>query len=134
MSKIETKYYAIPNGYFANYFKFLIGRVWKILPMKEEGNKYLKRYMESLQRELIGNMNLVEELKYDGYFITLLNKIEFLINENYDHSICRKEVFECIELVKVIRERHFTNEEITNEEIDNEEITNEGIDNEESVR
>ena len=87
---VKTKYYAIPNEYFANYFQFLVGRVWKILPMSEENNKHLKGYMESLQRELIGNMNLVEDLKYDGYFITLLNKIEFLISEEYNHEVMRK--------------------------------------------
>jgi len=103
---IKTKYYAIPNEYFANYFQFLIGRVWKILPMTEEKDIHLKEYMESLQRELIGNMNLVEELKYDGYFITLLNKIEFLINEKYDHDICRKEVFECINIINKIIKKY----------------------------
>ena len=104
---IETKYYAIPNQYFANYFKFLIGRVWKILPMNEEENIHLKDYMESLQRELIGNMNLVESLKYDGYFITLLNKIEFLINKECEHSVLRKEVFECVDLINKLQSKYF---------------------------
>ena len=72
--------------------------------MTEENNLHLKSYMEGLQRELIGNMNLVESLKYNGYFITLLNKIEFLINCEYDISICRKEVFECVDLVEKIKE------------------------------
>lgn len=103
---IKTKYYAIPNEYFANYFKFLIGRIWKILPMSEEDSVYLKEYMESLQRELIGNMNLVEDLKYDGYFITLLNKIEYLINEQYTHETCRKEVFECISIIEKISNKY----------------------------
>lgn len=103
---IETKYYAIPNAYFGNYFKFLIGRVWKILPMNEENNAYLQDYMEGLQRELIGNMHLVEQLKHDGYFITLLNKIEYLINEDYTHEICRKEVFECVEIVKKLQDKY----------------------------
>lgn len=103
---IKTKYYAIPNPYFANYFKFLIGRVWKILPMSEEDNQYLKQYMEGLQRELIGNMNLVEELKYDGYFITLLNKIEYLINEECTHEICRKEVLESVSILKKLQEKY----------------------------
>ncbi len=103
---IKTKYYAIPNEYFANYFQFLIGKVWKILPMSEEDNKNLKGYMEGLQRELIGNMNLVEDLKCDGYFITLLNKIEYLISEDYSHEVCRKEVFECISIIEKISEKH----------------------------
>lgn len=104
---IETKYCAIPNLYLANYFNMLVGKIWKILPMGEENNKHLKSYMESLQRELIGNMNLVETLKYDSYFVTLLNKIEFMINSDYNHEICRKEVFECIELVKKIKAKYF---------------------------
>lgn len=103
---IKTKYQDIPNQYFANYFNFLIGKVWKILPMSEQGNLYLRDYMESLQRELIGNMNLIEDLKYDGYFITLLNKIEFLINENYSHDVCRKEIFEAIEIIKKISDKY----------------------------
>ena len=103
---VKTKYNEIPNVYFANYFNFLIGRVWKILPMWEEDNKDLQSYMESLQRELIGNMNLVEELKYDGYFITLLNKLEYLINEEYTNDICRKEVFECIDIVEKISKKY----------------------------
>ena len=106
---VRTKYNEIPNEYFANYFKFLIGRVWKILPMSEEDNIHLKVYIEGLQRELIGNMNLVEDLKYDGYFITLLNKIEFLISGEYEHDICRKEVFECVELVKKIQCKYLNN-------------------------
>lgn len=103
---IETKYYSIPNPYFANYFNFLIGRVWKILPMNEEENKHLKDYMESLQRELIGNMNLVEDLKYNGYFITLLNKIEYLINEEYTHEICRKEVLESVSIIQKLQDKY----------------------------
>lgn len=103
---VKTKYYAIPNEYFANYFQFLVGRVWKILPMSEENNKHLKGYMESLQRELIGNMNLVEDLKYDGYFITLLNKIEFLISEEYNHEVMRKEIFECINIIEKISNKY----------------------------
>lgn len=106
MIKTRTKYNEIPNAYFANYFEFLIGRVWKILPMSEEENIHLKGYMESLQRELIGNMNLVEDLKYDGYFITLLNKIEYLINEEYTHEICRKEVLEAVAIVKKLQKRY----------------------------
>lgn len=103
---IKTKYQLIPNEYFANYLQFLVDRVWKILPMSEEDNQHLQGYMESLQRELIGNMNLIDDLKYDGYFITLLNKIEFLISEEYTHETCRKEVFESISIIEKISDRY----------------------------
>lgn len=103
---IRTKYEEIPNQYFSNYLDFLVGRVWKILPMREENNQNLQEYMEGLQRELVGNMNLIEDLKYDGYFITLLNKIEFLINEDYTHEVCRKEVFESISIIEKISTKY----------------------------
>lgn len=103
---IKTKYQFIPNEYFDNYLDFLVGRVWKILPMTEENNSSLQSYMEGLQRELIGNMNLIESLKYDGYFIILLNKIEYLISGDYSHEICRKEVFECVNIIKKLSERY----------------------------
>lgn len=108
----KTKYSEIPDEYFVSYFNFLIGRVWKILPMWEENNEDLKSYMESLQRELIGNINLVKEIKCDSYFITLLSKLEYLINEEYTHEICRKEVFECVDIVKKIAERYGVTKEV----------------------
>lgn len=103
---IKTKYESIPNQYFSNYLEFLVGRVWKILPMREENNQNLQEYMEGLQRELVGNMHLIDDLKYDGYFITLLNKIEFLINEEYTHEVCRKEVFESINIIEKISTKY----------------------------
>lgn len=103
---IKTKYQLLPNEYLNNYLDFLVGRVWKILPMREEENKHLQEYMEGLQRELIGSMNLIDDLKYDGYFITLLNKIEFLINEDYTHDVCRKEVFESIDIIEKLSKKY----------------------------
>jgi len=103
---VKTKYQNIPNEYFGNYFNFLIGRIYKILPLYEEQDQNLVKYLESLQRELIGNLSLVEELKCEGYFILLLNKIEYLINEKYSHEICRKEVFEIISAIEKLRDKY----------------------------
>lgn len=103
---IKTKYQLLPSEYFSNYLDFLVGKVWKILPMREEENQHLQEYMEGLQRELIGSMSLIDDLKYDGYFITLLNKIEFLINEDYSHEVCRKEVFASIDIIKKLSEKY----------------------------
>jgi hypothetical protein len=102
---VKTKYQNIPNEYFGNYFNFLIGRVYKLLPLYEESQDIIKQ-LESLQRELIGNLNLVEDLKCEGYFILLLNKIEYLINEKYTHEILRKEIFECISCIEKLRDKY----------------------------
>lgn len=95
-------YQNMPAKHLQNYYGFLIGKVYKILPMKEQNNQDLSKYLESLQHEVIGNMKLLDDLKYDGYFIALLNKIQFLISSNYTHEECRATVFECIDLVKKI--------------------------------
>lgn len=103
---MQVNYSILPNESMANYYEFLINKVFKTLPMKEECNPDLGKYLESLKREIIGNMTLVNNLKFDGYFIALLNKIQFLISENYDNTVCRKTVFECIDLVKKLQSEY----------------------------
>ena len=100
---MKTDYAMISNDKFCHYLDFLIGKVYKILGIKEsEDNENFKKYTERLLREMIGNFNLIEDLKYDGYFITLMGKINYLSSEKYDNKICREEVFECISLIKKI--------------------------------
>ena len=103
---IETKYECIPNELFENYLKFLIGRIYKILCMQEENNPNLSVYLEGLQRELIGNSNLLLAIRYDGDFLTLLNKIQFLIYDSSNHKIVKKEIFECIAIIKKLQTRY----------------------------
>ena len=99
-------YQEFPDSHMLNYYDFLIGKVFKVLPMKEENNSDLKKYLESLQREIIGNMTLISDLKCDGYFIALLNKIQFLIGNNYENDVCKSTVFECIDLVKKLKSEY----------------------------
>ena len=61
---IEVKYGMLPKENFCRYFEFLINKTYKILPLKEEKSETLKSYLESFQRELIGNMDLVNVLNY----------------------------------------------------------------------
>ena len=89
---IETKYECIPSVLFGNYLKFLIGRVFKILYMQEENNPYIEKYISGLLRELTGNHELMEAIRYDGDFLTLLNKIQYLIYDYSDHDIVKKEI------------------------------------------
>jgi hypothetical protein len=104
---IETKYENIPTKLFENYLKFLINKVFKILYMQEENNPHLKKYIEGLQYELTGNLDLMEAIRYDGDFLTLLNKLQFLIYNGYsEHRIVKKTVFECISIIQKLQERY----------------------------
>ena len=71
--------------------------------MKEENSLTLKSYLESYQRELIGNKELIDVLVDEPQFITVLNIIQFLISEEYTNEVCKKEVFKCIRILQKIK-------------------------------
>lgn len=104
---IEVKYGLLPKENFCRYFEFLINKTYKILPLKEEKSDTLKSYLESYQRELIGNMDLVPILVDEPKFITVLNTMQFLISEEYSDKICKREVFKCIRILEEINEKYF---------------------------
>jgi hypothetical protein len=103
---MKIRYGQIPNETFCNYLGFLIDKVYKILPMKEQNNITLHEYLESLQRELIGNIDLIIKLKEDRNFLSLMSKIQYLIDNEYDNTICKKEVFSCINIIEKIIKKY----------------------------
>lgn len=105
---IEVKYGLIPRESFCNYFKYLIGKTYKILPLKEENSKTLKSYLESYMRELVGNKDLVSVLVNEPRFVTLLNTMEYLVSEDYSAAVCKKEVFKCIRILEEINSKYFS--------------------------
>lgn len=104
---IEIKYGELSKRSLERYFKFLINKVYKILPMKEEKCDTLKQYLESLQVELIGNSELLEFLVDEPQFISLLNIIQYLISCEYDNQVCKREVFKAIKLIENINSKYF---------------------------
>lgn len=104
---IEVKYGLIPKESFCNYFRFLINKTYKILPLKEEGSETLNSYLESFLRELIGNRELVTVLIDEPRFITVLNTIQYLISEDYSIKTCKSEVFKCIHILEEINTQYF---------------------------
>lgn len=104
---IDVQYGLIPKESFCNYFKFLVNKTYKILPLKEENSETLNLYLESLLRELIGNKELITILVDEPRFITVLNTLQYLISEEYSVAICKKEVFKCIGILKDINAKYF---------------------------
>lgn len=104
---IEVKYGELSKKSLQRYCKFLINKVYKILPMKEEKCDTLKQYLESLQVELIGNSQLLEFLVDEPQFISLLNIIQYLISDNYDNKVCKREVFKAINLIEEVNKKYF---------------------------
>lgn len=86
-----------------SFLKSMIqSQLFKILPMKEEENKYLCDYLDSLFFELLGGLYVFEELGKHVEYIRILNTVSFLREETFDAKQCKREVFKMISLAKKI--------------------------------
>ena len=97
----------MPEENLCNYFKFLINKTYKILPLREENSETLNAYLESYLRELIGAKELITLLVNEPKFITVLNTIQYLIAKDYSLKTCKKEVFACIHILEEINKKYF---------------------------
>ena len=68
--------------------------------MKEEGVPTVDEYVQSLNRELVENINVFKQSEHVLSVVCLLNNI---IDEE-DHSIYRKEVLHCCNIMAKVGE------------------------------
>ncbi len=86
------------------YLESLIGRFYKILPIKESGEDSLNKYLRSFQRELIGCQGVVGALHQDALLLGLISTLQYLIDNECDVDVVRSEVFKAIRLCKKLAE------------------------------
>lgn len=98
---------SIPDRLVKNYFSSLVDLFFKILPMREEGEKSTNIYIESLMLEMLGCKNLIENIRYDHSYMTLLCILQYLI-DNPDCKIpdVKREIFKAIRICNEISERY----------------------------
>lgn len=98
---------------FHDYISKLVDRIYKILPLYEERNEGLFKNIQSLIFELNNLPNVVEKT-LDADYIVLLATLESICDEalfmteeedEYTHSLVRREVFKCVNIVGKIGER-----------------------------
>ena len=104
---MKSVYGEIPNKNLSQYFNYLVGKTFKILPLYEEDSSTLPSYLKSYQRELIGNSKLFDELSGEPKFVTLLATIEYLASCDYDHNVCKSEVLKCTNIINDINRKYF---------------------------
>lgn len=102
---------SIPNEMVGNYLGGLVNQFFKILPIKESGEPSLKEFMSSLQLELIGFKDLMSELKNDSMYLSLLSILQYLIDNDCETGIVRREVFKAISICKKLRKKYCGEEE-----------------------
>lgn len=109
----------LSNELLSNYLKNLVNQFFKILPMREEEEPSLQVYLRSLQSELLGFKELVEALKADSQYTSLLAILQFMI-DNPDCPVddVRREVFRAISICNKLRYR-YTKGGVNDERMDN---------------
>lgn len=106
-----TTYNVEINGRMvSNYLNALVNRFYKILPIKESGEDTLRRYLESLQREMLGLCDLMEFVHSDDRYLTLLAIVQYFIDNDTDVATVRTDVFRAISLIKKLQKKYCANE------------------------
>lgn len=100
----------INSQMMSNYFKALVNRFYKILPIKESGEDTLQRYLESLLREMIGLKGLIVIIQNDDRYLTLLAIIQYFIDNDTDVATVRTDVFRAISILKKLQEKYCVDE------------------------
>ena len=96
-----------------NYLRSLINLFFKILPLKESGERSLETYMKSLQAELLGCNALVEAIHDDSMFLSLASILQYLIdNPDCDVVFVRREVFRAISICNKLIEKYAVPQEV----------------------
>ena len=88
------------------YLKSLIGQFYKILPIRESGEPSLNRYIESLQREMLGCKGLLAPLQEDELFLSLLFILQYFLDHDCDIPTVKAEVFKAINICNKLRTKY----------------------------
>jgi hypothetical protein len=97
---MDTKYGCIPDQVIISSLNRLTGKVYKILPMREEKCNTLDEYVVNLLRELINTNSLIESLQFEGDLLSLISTLEGLINNDIDITVCKSDVFKSLGIIK----------------------------------
>jgi len=83
--------------------KRLINQIYKLLPLREEGNDWQKP-LETIIEELGGMANLL--IDQTAAIFPILCKLEGLFNytKNTDFGLYRRTIFECLSLLNSVKE------------------------------
>ena len=86
----------------------LTGKIFKILPLKEKKDNgvavHLEEYLESLLIEISGAYNTFPELSKSVDYLTIVNIMEYLSQNEVSKRVCKREIFKMIDLIKKTKE------------------------------
>lgn len=80
----------------------MVGKIFKILPLKEENNVGFNDYVDSILVQLIGATNTFDELSNNQNFLMIINIIQYINNNECSIKQCKREIFKCLEIIQKI--------------------------------
>lgn len=95
----------IPDRCVINYLDALVGKIYKILPMKEDGAEFLPQYIEWRIREMTSFRDFVNVVGEDADFLSLILIMRSISTQESVTSV-RHDVFEAISLCKKLRQKY----------------------------
>ena len=96
----------IPAEMVDKYLNGLVNQFFKILPIKESGEPSLNEFMRSFQAELLGFGGLMAEIGNDSMYLTLLSILQYLIENDCDVPVVKREVFRAISICKKLHNKY----------------------------
>lgn len=78
----------------------MVGKIFKILPLKEENNLGFNDYVDSILVQLVGATKTFEELENNQDFLTVINIIQYINNNKCSNKQCKREVFKCLDIIQ----------------------------------
>lgn len=78
----------------------LTNQMWKLIPMRENGEKWLSQ-IDAIELELLGLKDVYHIA--DEKFIILLSKLKGLKNTEISFELYRNTVFKCISILRELR-------------------------------
>ena len=101
---------SLPNQSVSNYLDALVGKIYKILPMKESNSAHLQQYIEWKLREMLAFKSFVGIVGEDPDFLTLLLLLYSVASQDSTTDTVRHDVFEAIRLCKTLSARYRSQE------------------------
>ena len=99
----ESEAVSIDPRLLRRYFRRLVNQFFKILPIRERGEKSIAVYLDSLRAEMLGFQALAAQTQGDTVYITLLSILQYLIDRpDCPIADVRREVFKAIRLCETL--------------------------------
>ena len=94
----------VPDKLFENFLHRLVGRFFKIMPLKESNSPTLNLYLQSFKIDLMGCNSVMKATGYNDLFLQLIDVLQFFLEHDFDNDTCHREVMKCIGIVKLLYE------------------------------